>query len=82
MFGRSSEATFYCLVPQPVVLLVQRAGRERVFLCKCNFLEIYKEVITDLLNPAATRLHIREDAKSTTYVEGLSETIVSTGMLC
>lgn len=63
------------------VLSVQKHGRERQFLCKCSFLEIYKEVITDLLNPAATRLHIREDAKTGMYVEGLSETVVVSGML-
>ena len=60
---------------------MQRQGRERGFLCKCSFLEIYQETITDLLNPAATRLQIREDAKTGTYVEGLSEAAVASGTL-
>lgn len=60
--------------------LLQKEGCERHFLCKCSFLEIYKEVITDLLNPAATWLQIREDSKTGTYVEGLSEHVVASGM--
>ncbi|DBB10050.1 TPA: hypothetical protein ACH3X3_001638 [Trebouxia sp. C0006] len=55
----------------------QREGREVCFLCKCSFLEIYKEVITDLLNPAATRLHIRENLQQGVHVEGLSQETVT-----
>ena len=57
----------------------QREGQEVRFICRCSFLEIYKEVITDLLNPAATRLQIREDFKRGIYVEGLHEHITSSG---
>lgn len=49
------------------------------FICRCSFLEIYKEVITDLLNPTATRLLIREDLKQGVHVEGLQEDIASSG---
>jgi kinesin family protein 15 len=42
-------------------------------------LEIYNEVITDLLAPSATNLQIREDIKAGCYVEGLSEEIVQNG---
>ncbi len=47
--------------------------------CKCSFLEIYNESITDLLNPSETHLHIREAAGGTTYVENLSEEEVPSG---
>ncbi|KAK9807730.1 hypothetical protein WJX72_007405 [[Myrmecia] bisecta] len=51
-----------------------RAGRENLrFACRCSFLEIYNETITDLLNPASTNLAIREDIKRGCYVESLSE---------
>lgn len=41
---------------------------------KCSFLEIYNEEVTDLLNPAATGLQIRDgDLKRGIYVQGLSE---------
>lgn len=35
-------------------------GRDRLkFCCRCSMLEIYNEVITDLLNPSATNLQVR-----------------------
>jgi hypothetical protein len=42
-------------------------------------LEIYNEVITDLLNPVATNLQIREDIKRGCYVEDLSEHLIQNG---
>ncbi|KAK9286730.1 hypothetical protein L1049_015133 [Liquidambar formosana] len=41
--------------------------------CKCSFLEIYNEQITDLLDPLSTNLLLREDIKKGVYVENLSE---------
>eukprot|EP00439_Symbiodinium_sp_Y106_P063351 s2963_g9.t2 len=41
--------------------------------CKCSYLEIYKEQITDLLEPSSTNLQIREDINHGVYVERLSE---------
>eukprot|EP00210_Caulerpa_lentillifera_P000746 g722.t1 len=42
------------------------------FDCKCSFLEIYNETITDLLNPTKKNLLVRED-KSGTHAAGLTE---------
>ena len=50
------------------------------FSCRCSMLEIYNEVITDLINPAGTNLQIREDIKRGCYVEDLSEHTVQNGM--
>uniref|UniRef100_A0A7S4QXU1 Kinesin-like protein n=1 Tax=Alexandrium monilatum TaxID=311494 RepID=A0A7S4QXU1_9DINO len=47
------------------------------YLCRCSFLEIYKEQITDLLEPNNTNLQIREDMNRGVYVERLSEPPVS-----
>ncbi|CAE7194383.1 psuG [Symbiodinium sp. CCMP2592] len=44
--------------------------------CRCSFLEIYKEQITDLLEPANTNLQVREDMNRGVYVERLSEVTV------
>lgn len=41
--------------------------------CKCSYLEIYKEQITDLLEPSSTNLQVREDINRGIYVERLSE---------
>ncbi|CAI9769118.1 unnamed protein product [Fraxinus pennsylvanica] len=46
--------------------------------CKCSFLEIYNEQITDLLDPSSTNLMLREDIKKGVYVENLSELEVQT----
>ena len=46
---------------------------------QCCFLEIYNECITDLLNPAATNLAVREDLRRGVYVEGLAEAEVTSG---
>ncbi|CAN6449393.1 unnamed protein product [Victoria cruziana] len=43
------------------------------FSCKCSFLEIYNEQITDLLDPSSTNLMLREDIKKGVYVENLTE---------
>ncbi|KAJ1418698.1 P-loop containing nucleoside triphosphate hydrolase [Sesbania bispinosa] len=43
------------------------------YSCKCSFLEIYNEQITDLLEPSSTNLQLREDMKKGVYVENLTE---------
>ncbi|KAK9808845.1 hypothetical protein WJX72_004842 [[Myrmecia] bisecta] len=52
-------------------------GETIVYTCKCSFLEIYNENITDLLSPSDVHLHIREDAKHGVYVENLFEEVVT-----
>nr|XP_027115822.1 kinesin-like protein KIN-12E isoform X3 [Coffea arabica] len=48
------------------------------YSCKCSFLEIYNEQITDLLEPSSTNLQLREDLKKGVYVENLTEYSVRT----
>ncbi|XP_068653780.1 kinesin-like protein KIN-12F isoform X2 [Aristolochia californica] len=43
------------------------------YSCKCSFLEIYNEQITDLLDPLSTNLLLREDIRKGVYVENLTE---------
>ena len=51
---------------------------ERTVRCKCSFLEIYNETLTDLLSPSeGQHLQIREDANHGIYVENLCEEAVS-----
>jgi len=50
------------------------------YTCSCSLLEIYNEMITDLLAPpgGGTNLQVREDVSTGVYVEGLTvETVVS-----
>ncbi|XP_037452119.1 kinesin-like protein KIN-7D, chloroplastic [Triticum dicoccoides] len=47
----------------------------REFLLRVSYLEIYNEVVNDLLNPAGQSLRIREDPQGT-FVEGIKEEVV------
>ena len=58
-------------------ILLPQHGESKQFLCKCSFLEIYKEQIFDLLEPSSTSLHLRESLKTGVYVSGLSEQVVN-----
>ncbi|KAG0565723.1 hypothetical protein KC19_7G010200 [Ceratodon purpureus] len=43
------------------------------YKCRCSFLEIYNEQVSDLLEPSSTNLQMREDSNKGVYVEGLLE---------
>nr|XP_043608952.1 kinesin-like protein KIN-12B [Erigeron canadensis] len=51
----------------------KHADKQLLYQCRCSFLEIYNEQITDLLNPSQRNLHLREDTKTGVYVENLTE---------
>jgi len=56
---------------------IQACGSEQAkFLVRASYLQIYNEVISDLLKPERNHLAIREDRKKGVYVEGLSEWVV------
>ncbi|KAG6731459.1 hypothetical protein I3842_01G130000 [Carya illinoinensis] len=55
-----------------------RKDEKLTYSCKCSFLEIYNEQITDLLEPSSTNLQLREDLKKGVYVENLTEYNVRT----
>lgn len=46
------------------------------YKCRCSFLEIYNEQVSDLLEPSSTNLQMREDSNKGVYVEGLLEVAV------
>eukprot|EP00163_Fabomonas_tropica_P009886 TRINITY_DN1980_c0_g1_i1.p1 TRINITY_DN1980_c0_g1~~TRINITY_DN1980_c0_g1_i1.p1 ORF type:complete len:706 (+),score=228.59 TRINITY_DN1980_c0_g1_i1:721-2838(+) len=49
---------------------------DREFLVNVSYLEIYQEVIRDLLNPSDKKMRIREHPSLGIYVEGLAEIVV------
>ncbi|XP_020273285.1 kinesin-like protein KIN-12F isoform X2 [Asparagus officinalis] len=55
-----------------------RRDEKLKYHCKCSFLEIYNEHITDLLHPSSTNLPLREDIRKGVYVENLTEFEVET----
>lgn len=46
------------------------------YLVRASYLQIYNEVISDMLKPERTNLIIREDRRRGVFVEGLSEWVV------
>jgi hypothetical protein len=48
------------------------------FLLRASYLQIYNDVISDLLTPDRSNLQIREDNKKGVFVENLSEFVVKT----
>jgi len=56
----------------------QHLNSKTKFLVRASYLQIYNEVISDLLKPERQNLSIREDKRKGIYVEGLSEWIVRT----
>nr|CAB3466339.1 unnamed protein product [Digitaria exilis] len=77
LFARIRAVTFFSLA----ILTTNDASLEEEsrrdeklkYSCKCSFLEIYNEQITDLLDPSSTNLQLREDIRKEVYVENLTE---------
>jgi kinesin family protein 18/19 len=57
---------------------IKKFKGKREYQVSMSYLEIYNELIRDLLVPSSTFLELREDAKGTIQVAGLSENICTT----
>ncbi|CAA6656394.1 unnamed protein product [Spirodela intermedia] len=74
MHGDQASPGMIPLAIKDVFSMIQDTpGRE--FLLRVSYLEIYNEVINDLLDPTGQNLRVREDAQGT-YVEGIKEEVV------
>ncbi|GMY05704.1 kinesin-like protein KIN-7D, mitochondrial isoform X1 [Fagus crenata] len=74
MHGDQNSPGVIPLAIKDVFSMIQDTpGRE--FLLRVSYLEIYNEVINDLLDPTGQNLRVREDAQGT-YVEGIKEEVV------
>ncbi|KAL0909843.1 hypothetical protein M5K25_020747 [Dendrobium thyrsiflorum] len=74
MHGEQKSPGIIPLAVKDVFSIIQETpGKE--FLLRVSYLEIYNEVINDLLDPAGQNLRIREDSQGT-YVEGIKEEVV------
>ncbi|KAH7424863.1 hypothetical protein KP509_11G028200 [Ceratopteris richardii] len=74
MHGDQKSPGIIPLAVKDVFSIIQDTpGRE--YLLRVSYLEIYNEVINDLLDPAGQNLRIREDTQGT-YVEGVKEEVV------
>ena len=52
-------------------------SQNREFLLRVSYMEIYNEIITDLLNPKQSNLRIRENTDKEISVEKLTEKVVT-----
>ncbi|GLT86165.1 hypothetical protein SLE2022_043230 [Rubroshorea leprosula] len=74
MHGDQTSPGVIPLAIKDVFSMIQDTpGRE--FLLRVSYLEIYNEVINDLLDPTCQNLRVREDSQGT-YVEGIKEEVV------
>lgn len=55
-----------------------QSSKNTTFMVRVSYLQIYNEIISDLLKVERTQLQIREDKKKGVFVEGLSEWAVRT----
>lgn len=74
MHGDQRSPGIIPLAVKDAFSIIQETPR-REFLLRVSYLEIYNEVVNDLLNPAGQNLRIREDAQGT-FVEGIKEEVV------
>ncbi|RCV20783.1 hypothetical protein SETIT_4G085500v2 [Setaria italica] len=74
MHGDQSSPGIIPLAVKEAFSMIQETPN-REFLLRVSYLEIYNEVVNDLLNPSGQNLRIREDLQGT-FVEGLKEEVV------
>ncbi|CAM8960877.1 unnamed protein product [Rhodiola kirilowii] len=74
MHGNQRSPGIIPLAIKDVFSIIQETPN-REFLLRLSYLEIYNEVVNDLLNPAGQNLRIREDSQGT-FVEGIKEEVV------
>ncbi|KAL4195940.1 hypothetical protein AMTRI_Chr04g243610 [Amborella trichopoda] len=74
MHGDQRSPGIIPLAVKDVFSIIQETPN-REFLLRVSYLEIYNEVVNDLLNPAGQNLRIREDHQGT-FVEGIKEEVV------
>nr|VDD43226.1 unnamed protein product [Brassica oleracea] len=74
MHGEQRSPGIIPLAVKDVFSIIQETP-EREFLLRVSYLEIYNEVINDLLDPTGQNLRIREDSQGT-YVEGIKDEVV------
>lgn len=74
MHGEQKSPGVIPLAVKDVFGIIQETP-EREFLLRVSYIEIYNEVINDLLDPTGQNLKIREDAQGI-YVEGVKEEVV------
>lgn len=67
------------IIPRTIEYLFRKIGLEKQtenkisFECKCTYIEIYNEVVYDLLGEGRTSCSVREDIRKGVYIDGCVE---------
>ncbi|KAG2424298.1 hypothetical protein HXX76_014676 [Chlamydomonas incerta] len=78
MMGTDSDPGVVPRIVRELFAQMEALGSGRLFRVRMSVMEIYKEVLNDLLDPTRTNLKVREDARSgIVLVDGLLEAPVA-----
>eukprot|EP01147_Barroeca_monosierra_P010979 gene10979-3051_t len=75
MMGDSNACGIVPLAIQDIFHNIEKTP-DREFLLRVSFMEIYNEIISDLLNPSNVNLKIQENEKGDVTVGGLTEEVI------
>ncbi|KAM3826815.1 kinesin-like protein KIF19 [Vipera latastei] len=73
MLGTDSEPGIYIRTLRDLFQAIEATGDEWNYLVYVSYLEVYNEVIRDLLNPSTGYLELREDSKGCIQIAGITE---------
>ncbi|XP_064405609.1 kinesin-like protein klp-20 [Halichondria panicea] len=79
MTGTEEERGIIPLMNKALFDHIESASPTKKFLVTVSYLEIYQEVIHDLLNPHGKDMKVRQHPQFGVYVEGLAELVVRSG---
>ncbi|XP_061787853.1 kinesin-like protein KIF19 [Nerophis lumbriciformis] len=73
MLGTDKEPGIYVRTLNELFRAIEETSDDMMYSVSMSYLEIYNEVIRDLLNPSSGFLDLREDAKGVIQVAGITE---------
>ncbi|XP_051856056.1 kinesin-like protein KIF19 [Antechinus flavipes] len=73
MLGMDSEPGIYLQTLNDLFQAIEETSDDMEYTVSMSYLEIYNEVIRDLLNPSSEFLELREDAKGSIQIAGITE---------
>ncbi|XP_054849652.1 kinesin-like protein KIF19 [Eublepharis macularius] len=73
MLGLDSEPGIYIRTLHDLFRAIEATSGDMVYSVCMSYLEIYNEVIRDLLNPSSGFLELREDSKGSIQIAGITE---------
>ncbi|XP_058013758.1 kinesin-like protein KIF19 [Ahaetulla prasina] len=73
MLGMDSEPGIYIRTLHDLFQAIEATGDDQNYLVCMSYLEVYNEIIRDLLNPSTGCLELREDSKGCIQIAGITE---------